>query len=215
MSEWLSRLPESKINCGSKTVTDMFRKGRHSMKIRPNRKLVSFDVVSLYTNVPVKEAINLAAEKLYELEDVPPVDKETFIILANLCCSNVLLRSNNGVYIQKDGLAMGIQPAPLLANIWLSQFDDIIKGDGEIYFRYMDDALNDVLEGQEIEKLNEINALHPKLKFTLEVQKNNDEKDDEVGRITFLDMEIIQKKDGRVELIYVQLKILKMYLMIK
>ena len=117
VSEWLSRLPEAKINCGSKTVTDMCRKGRDSMKIRPNRKLVSFDVVSLYTNVRVKEAINLAAEKLYELEDGPPVDKETFIILANLCCSDVLLRSNNGVYIQKDGLAMGIQPAPLLANI--------------------------------------------------------------------------------------------------
>ena len=63
----------------------------------------------------------------------------------------------------------------------------------------MDDALNDVLEGQEIEKLNEINALHPKLKFTLEVQKNDDEKEDEVGRIAFLDMEIIQKKDGSLE----------------
>ena len=78
----------------------------------------------------------------------------------------------------------------MLANIWLSQFDDIIKGDGEIYFRYMDDALNDVLEGQEIEKLNEINALHLKLKFTLEVQKNDDEKEDECGRIAFLDIEI-------------------------
>ena len=37
-----------------------------------------------------------------------------------------------------------IQPATLLANICLSEFDDIIKGDGEIYFRYMDDVLNDV-----------------------------------------------------------------------
>ena len=177
----------------------MLRKGRQSRKIGPNRKLVSFDVVSLYTNVPVKEAICLAAEKLYELEDVPPVDKETFITLANLCCSDVLLRSNNGVYVQKDGLAMGIQPAPPLANIWLSQFDDIIKGDGEIYFRYMDDSLNDVLEGDEEKKLNEINGLHPKLKFTLEVLKNNDENEDEIGRIAFLDMEIIQKRDGSLE----------------
>ena len=94
---------------------------------------------------------------------------------------------------------MGIQPAPLLANIWLSQFDDIIKGDGEIYFRYMDDVFNDVLKGQEMEKLNKINGLHPKLKFTLEVLKKNDEKEDEVGRIAFLDMEIIQKWDGSLE----------------
>ena len=41
VSEWLSRVPESRINCGSKKVTDVLRKGRHRTKIRPNRKLVS------------------------------------------------------------------------------------------------------------------------------------------------------------------------------
>ena len=199
VSEWISRVPESRINCGSKTVTDVLRKGRHRTKIRSNRKLVSFDVVSLYTNVPVKEAICLAAEKLYELEDAPPVDKETFITLAQLCCSDVLLRNNNGVYIQKHGLAMGIQPAPGLTNIWLSKFDDIIKGDGEIYFRYMDDILTDVLEGEERKKLGEINGLHPQLRFTVEVLNNDSQNEDELGRIPFLDMEIIQKNDGNLE----------------
>ena len=58
---------------------------------------------------------------------------------------------------------------------------------------------NDVLGGQKMKKINKINGLHPKLKFTLEVLKNNDEKEDEVGRIAFLDMEIIQKWDGSLE----------------
>ena len=57
----------------------------------------------------------------------------------------------------------------------------------------MDDSLNDVLEDHEQEKLNEINGLHPKLKFTLEILKNNDENEDEIGRIAFLDMEIFRK----------------------
>ena len=95
------------------------------------------------------------------------------------------MRSNNGVYVQNDGLAVCIQPDPLLANIWLSQFDDIIKGERDIYFRYMDDVSNDVLGGQGKVKLNEINSLHPKLKLNLEVLTSNDENEDEAGRIAF------------------------------
>ena len=49
------------------------------------------------------------------------------------------MSTHDGYYIQKEGLAMGSSPAPFLANGWLSQFDDIIKGDSVLFFRYMDD----------------------------------------------------------------------------
>ena len=110
MSEWLSKIPEAKIDCTSKAVTNLLRKGKQTLKLRPGRRLVSYDVESLYTNVPVTESINLAAEKLYSMAEVPPVDKETFKTLAHLCCSDVILVNNNGVYIQKEGLAMGCNP---------------------------------------------------------------------------------------------------------
>ena len=151
--------------------------------------------------MPVTESINLAAEKLYSMEELPPVDKETFKTLAHLCCSDVLLAYGNGVYIQKEGLAMGCKPAPMLANIWLSQFDNTIKGDGDIYFRYMDDCRADISEEEGMTKLNLINSLHPNLKFTIETIKKSSEKDEDIekGRINFLDMELIQKVDGSVE----------------
>ena len=86
----------------SKTVTDMLRKGRHTTKIGQNRKFVSFDVVSLYMNVPESKATCFGAEKRYELEDVPPVDKDTFLILTNRCCSEVLLRSKARMFKKMD-----------------------------------------------------------------------------------------------------------------
>ena len=47
--------------------------------------LVSFDVVGLFTNVPVEDSITLAAETLYNGKyELPPVDKETFIQLCRL-----------------------------------------------------------------------------------------------------------------------------------
>ena len=47
VSKWLSKIPEANINCGSKIVPDVFRKGEQTTKIRPGRKLVSFDVENL------------------------------------------------------------------------------------------------------------------------------------------------------------------------
>ena len=48
---------------------------------------------------------------------------------------------------------MGSAPAPFLANGWLSKFDDSIKGDAQIYFRYMDNILRDISEVDIDEKL--------------------------------------------------------------
>ena len=68
-----------------------------------------------------------------------------------------------------------------------------------MYGKFMDDVLADILAGEERTKLNQINQLHPNLKFTVEEMQKDDAKEDEVGRIPFLDMELIKKTDGTVE----------------
>ena len=94
----------------------------------------------------------------------------------------------DGLYQQVEGLAMGSPPAPLLANGWMHQFDNVIKGDAVLYERYMDDILRDIDSQQVDEKLNEINNLHPALKFTIEREQNSS--------IPFLDMKIHHNQDG-------------------
>ena len=42
-------------------------------------RLVSLDVKSLYTNVPVEEAIQLAVQMVYENPERPPVEKMVFV----------------------------------------------------------------------------------------------------------------------------------------
>ncbi len=46
------------------------------MKLKDDEELFSFDVTSLYTNVPVQEAIDVCTEKLYNLDEEQhtPVD---------------------------------------------------------------------------------------------------------------------------------------------
>ena len=100
--------------------------------------LVSFDVSSLYTNVPVNEAIQYCAYLFFDKHkfSIEGVSKETFIELMELSSCNVIMSTHDGYYLQKEGLAMGSAPAPHIANAWLSQFEETIKGDSVLYFRY-------------------------------------------------------------------------------
>ena len=99
----------------------------------------------------------------------PSVNKETFITLATISCTNFILSTHDGTYQQIDSLAMESPPAPPLSNIWLSKYEPAIK--------------NDILRIKEslIEnKISEINSLHRNFKFALEVKQN--------GKLPFLDI---------------------------
>ena len=177
ITEWLSVILESKINCSSKQTVDNLR----NISLDQDEVLISFDVTSLLTNVPVKEAIFEAAEKLYSGKfPMPPVDKETFIIFAELATTNVLMLTHDGPYRQIAGLAVGSQPAPPLSNIWLSKYEPNIRDDAKLFERFMDDILRTMKQQFIQAKLKEINALHPNLKFTLEVEAE--------GKLPFLDL---------------------------
>ena len=172
VSDCLSVVPQCNINASTKEICDKIK----DTKLEGDEEMVSFDVVSLYTNVPVKEAIEVCAEFLFSQPggDWPKVDKETFIKLAMLASCNVLMSTHDGYYIQKDGLAMGCPPAPFLANGWMSQYDKDIRGNSKIFFRYMDDVIQDLKASECQEKLKEINSLHPNLKFTMERESNHE-----------------------------------------
>ena len=177
VTEWLNVVPECQINTSTKKIADSLS----SVELDEDEVIISFDVASLYTNVPVQEAIDVCTELLYSGEHkLPPVDKNTFKELLQLCTCNVLMQTHQGFYRQTDGLAMGSPPAPLLANGWLSRFDPMIMDEAKLRARYMDDILRSIKEAEVERKLEEINNLHPSLKFTIERENE--------GTLPFLDM---------------------------
>ena len=92
------------------------------------------------------------------------------------------MSSNDGLFRQIDGLAMGSPPAPMLANAWMSTFDTTVSNNATLYTRYMDDILRDINKNDIDQKLKELNSIHPSLSFTVERETN--------GTIPFLDMKI-------------------------
>ena len=58
IAEWLSVIPESKMNCSSKQTVDNLR----NISLEHDEVVILFDATSQYSNVSVKEAIFEAAE---------------------------------------------------------------------------------------------------------------------------------------------------------
>ena len=113
VTEWLNVVTQCQINTSTKKIADKLS----TIELEENEEIISFDIVSLYTNVPVEEAIEVCTDLLYSGEhQLPPVDKETFKELLRLCTCDALMQTHDGFYRQTDGLAMGSPPAPLLAN---------------------------------------------------------------------------------------------------
>ena len=188
VAEWLSKVPECNINTSTKEISKKIK----TITVKSDEKIVSFDVSSLYTNVPVMEAIEVCTNLLFNsLNEKPPVDRETFKILTKIASCDVVMSTHDGYYKQVDGLAMGSPPAPLLANGWMSQFDKMIRGNAELFARYMDDIICNITQHNIEKKLIKINNIHPNLKFTIETEDNN-------SSIPFLDMKIKRHEDGKL-----------------
>ena len=115
LSKWFDKIEEVKIE----TSTINIKRDLMEVSLEEDEVIVSLDVTSLYTNVPVLESIELAADILYNSEELPPIDKETFKDLMRMAVTDIYFMCDGRWYIQTDGVAMGSSLAVILANIWM------------------------------------------------------------------------------------------------
>ena len=97
------------------------------MKLEKDEQILSLDVKSLYINVPVKEAINIALRLLYTGDDKPDIPRTTMKHLLELAVGNVHFKYNGSWYCQKDGLAMRASLAAILANLGMKSWEPQLK----------------------------------------------------------------------------------------
>ncbi|KAL0842148.1 hypothetical protein ABMA28_014324, partial [Loxostege sticticalis] len=116
-----------------------FRDIVKSIRLEPGDLMVSFDVESLFTNVPLKDCIEVIKDKLCDHE----LPKEYIVFIENCLDGNYLLFRDQ-YYLQIDGVAMGSPLAPVIANIWMEHFEDLALANGPstviLWKRYVDDV---------------------------------------------------------------------------
>ena len=157
--------------------TNEFIEKIHDLNLS-NSKLVSYDVESLFTNVPLDEIIDTACDYVYsELSTTKPnYERKHFKKLLRLATSGEFLYQDR-VFKQVDGVSMGSPLGPTLANLFLANMEsDWLKlpGAPKHYFRYVDDifAVFDNVPNSDHKPqtfLQYLNNRHRNLKFTMEI----------------------------------------------
>ena len=136
-------------------------------------KYVSFDVESLFTNVPLERTLQVIERRVYDEKELSTKLKRSAIRkLIRDTCKKTIFSGNDAYYEQTDGVSMGGSLGPVLANIILTEFERIIinplisNGIIKFYCRYVDDTLL-LIKHNDIEfLLNRFHTFHPDIRFT-------------------------------------------------
>ena len=125
--------------------TNQFIECLNNFPFYSNDQLVSFDVKSLFTNVPLHETIKIISDYLYSDTAVctPPFNKKILIKIMKLAIQGMFLYKNK-LWKQIDGVAMGSPLGPTLANFFLAHleqkmFNNVSDIQPKFYRRYVDD----------------------------------------------------------------------------
>jgi hypothetical protein len=147
--------------------------------------MVSFDVSNLFTNIPLRETIDIAVNKILENNPGFKISKTQLKKLFMFATSQTHFLFNGNIYDQIDGVAMGSPLGPVLANLFMGVHEttwlETYTGLGPLFYRrYVDDifcVFNNVADVSPF--LEFLNSRHPNIKFTVEYEVN--------GKLPFLD----------------------------
>ena len=111
-----------------------------------NFKLISFDVTSLFTNVPLDFTIDVILKRIYDENEVNTnIPKQQMRDLLLLCTKNVHFSYNGDISTQADGVAMGSPLGPVLAGIFMVELERTIlptlREHMNPWKRYVDDTI--------------------------------------------------------------------------
>ncbi|XP_030841919.1 uncharacterized protein LOC115924186 [Strongylocentrotus purpuratus] len=166
-------------------------------KIQPSDTLVSFDVTSLFTSVPVDQACDIIKQRLIsdpDLESRTKLTPDQIHDLLLTCLHSNSFKWRNDFYKQLQGAAMGSPLSPIIANIFMEHLEhQALKSADKspsLWLRYVDDTF--VIWPHSTPDLHQfldhINNQHPSIKFTMETQHENS--------IPFLDVLITKTPSG-------------------
>ena len=164
------------------TVSDVFsfcKEIQHRVDL--NRKLmISLDIESLFTNVPVAETIDIILSKLFTSDSCiyHGFNRKDFQTLLQLAVADSYFSFNNKLYKQTEGMSMGSPLGPLFANIFLSHYESQWLQDSPVkpilYKRYVDDTLWLLPANADIPSLMRfMNSRHANMRFMYETESND------------------------------------------
>ncbi|XP_046384847.1 uncharacterized protein LOC124155175 [Ischnura elegans] len=156
------------------------------LRVSDTDMLVSFDVESLFTNIPIEEAVEITKSLVAEglAEDIPK--------MVESCLTNSYFVWNGTFYGQR----MGSPLSPIIANLFMEKLEEkalrTYEKPPKMFLRYVDDTFVVWPHGKsELNNfLRHFNIQNSSINFTMEIEEN--------GLLPFLDVLVSKKQNGRL-----------------
>ena len=134
-------------------------------------KFISFDVESLFTNVPLAKTTNIILNRVYDQNLIETkLKRRTLKKLIPDTCKKTTFSFNNQLYEQCDGVSSS-SLGPVLANIIMTELENVIvrnllaNGTVAFYARYVDDTLL-LIRPENVQNVRmKLNSFHKSLNF--------------------------------------------------
>ena len=160
---------------------------------------VSFDVTNLFGKVPISKALTVTRERLENdptLKDRTKLTVDQIIELLKFCLENTYFTFHGKFYKQNFGAAMGSPVSPVIANIFMEDFEvtaiQSASTPPKCWDRYVDDMYTIVKEDKVDELHKHITDIEDSISFTKEPATAD-------GSVPFLDTKCIPQPDGSIK----------------
>ena len=155
----------------------------------------SLDVVSLYTSIPIQEAITNAVDRIQN--PILHLSKQDITDLLTVTLNNMYFSFNGQVFRQKEGPPMGSSISGILAILFMNKLETIALSTHlsiSPYWRYVDDICLQTTGEEMADRFHHtMNSLHPKLKYEIEKPETTPN-----GlSLSLLDFKVTISEDGR------------------
>ena len=158
-----------------------------------------YDVTALFTSVPIQPVVNIIQERLANDKDLQ--QRTTMYIkhitsLLQFCLNSTSFVFQGRYYQQIEGSAMGSPLSPIVANIFMENFEkesvETAPHPPSLWKKFVDNTFV-ILEAQyKDEFFHHINSMDDNIKFTVETTKAD-------GSMPLLDTLVTPQSDGSLQ----------------
>ena len=168
------------------------------IKISPDEVMMSFDVKALFTSVPIEPALKVIEKLLKEdnnLQSRTTMSIQHIMDLLGLCLRSTYFTFRGKFYEQVEGAAMGSPISPIIANLYMEDFEaraiQSSPNPPSLWRRFVDDTFVIMKKGHKEEFLQHLNSVDKNIQFTSEEPGPE-------GALPFLDILIKPDQEGRL-----------------